>query len=316
MNYEFSEYTYPSSDGSHTVYAEIYVPKGRSPVGIVQLSHGMIDHVGRYRALADYLTGRGFVFAGNHHLGHGRTASKKEDYGYFARSNGEEHVLCDLYGMNRALREKFPNIPLVLFGHSMGSFIARLFIERYPDAMDAAVIHGTAGKNPLLPFGRALARVIGAVCSPRHRSRLVHNLAFGAYNSAFPKSEGERAWLSRDTALASETDEYIDFIFTVSGYSDLFRMLARCNRKKWYEAYPKSLRTLIVSGTCDPVGGKSAKGPREVYAGLLARGAAVDIKLYEGARHELFRETNKEEVFSDIAEWIESACNINQPNQP
>lgn len=307
MNYEFRELSFPSSDGVHKIYAEIYIPRSGEIRGIVQLAHGMVDHVGRYKLLADYLTGEGFVFAGNHHLGHGRSVTDKDDFGFFAKKGGVDLVLGDLNRMNSLLKEEYPNLPLVLLGHSMGSFIARLYTERYPDTVDAVIIHGTAGPNPLLPFGRALSFAVKHLHSTHHRSALINSLAFGAYNSAFPKSEGVRAWLSRDKALADETDEYTDFIFTASAYSDLFKMLASSNSRRWYKHYPKSMPTLIVSGTDDPVGGKNAKGPRYVYKHLKSAGVdRLSIKLYDGARHELFRETNREEVFYDLTEWIKA----------
>ena len=305
MNYEFRELLFPSSDGVHTIYAELYIPKDREPVGVVQLAHGMIDHVGRYKPLADYLTGEGFVLAGNHHLGHGRSVASADEYGFFARRCGVDLVLSDLYKMNGIIREEFPGKPIVFFGHSMGSFLARLYAARYPDSIDGVIIHGTAGSNPLLPLGRLLTAIVKATHKPHHRSRLVNSLAIGSYDVEFDESEGARAWLSRDRALADEVDEYVDFMFTASGYSDLFRMLSECNSKRWYKKYPKSMPTLIVSGADDIVGGKDAKGPKEVYKKLSGVGCKnLSIKLYEGARHELFRETNRDEVFYDLTEWI------------
>ena len=307
MNYSFYDFYYPSSDGKNKIYAEVYEPTQGQVRAVIQLAHGMVDYVGRYTEIADYMTGEGFVFAGNHHLGHGKTASSHEDLGFFANHGGEDYLLRDMYEMNRRLREKYPGVPLIVMGHSMGSFITRLYLERYPESLDAVIIHGTAGKNPLLPMGRFVTGFIRRFHNQHYRSRFVNSLALGAYNKAFPVTEGNRAWLSRDRALASRTDEYTDFIFSVSAYADLFKMLSECNSKRWYREYPKALPTLIVSGTDDPVGGKNAKGPREVYDGLSAEGCeALTLKLYEGARHELFKEINREEVFTDLTSWIES----------
>lgn len=305
MNYNFSEITYPSRDGKHTIYAEIYTPRIRSAKGIIQLAHGMIDYVGRYTELADYLTGEGYIFAGNHHLGHGRSAGRDDDFGIFAEDGGIDCVIGDMHTMNKYLRETFPTLPLIVMGHSMGSFITRLYVERYPHSIAGAVIHGTAGKNPLLPFGRVISKVVNKTHRQHHRSKLINDLAFGAYNSAF-RGEGERAWLSRDKALAEETDEYVRFLFTASGYCDLFKMLSMCNRQDWFDHYPVKLPTLIMSGTADPVGGKNAKGPKFVCEGLVNAGCTdITLRLYEGARHELFRETNKDEVFSDLGAWLD-----------
>jgi alpha-beta hydrolase superfamily lysophospholipase len=304
MNCDFREITFPSTDGVHNIYAELYLPRGEVR-GIIQLVHGMIDHVGRYRELAEYMTERGFIFAGNHHLGHGKSVNSPEEYGYFADKGGVNFLLRDLHRLNRLLRDEYPGIPIVLLGHSMGSFLARLYVERYPHSIKAAIIHGTAGPNPMLPLGRALAYTVKKTHKRYHRSALVNRLAFGAYNSAFPVEDGARAWLSRDKAQADEVDEYVSFVFTAAGYSDLFKMLAKCNSRDWFVNYPKEIPTLIVSGTADPVGGKYASGPKYVYSRLKKNGVPnLELKLYDGARHELFRETNREEVFSDLYSWI------------
>ncbi len=306
MNYVFSETTYPSKDGIHTIYAEIYTPKNCEPKGIIQISHGMIDYVGRYKRLAEFLTGEGYILAGNHHIGHGRSAGSEEDFGFFGEESGINTILRDMHAMNKYLRERFPNLPLFILGHSMGSFITRLYVERYPHSLKGVIIHGTAGRNPVLPFGKALASLVAFFRGNRYRSALIHKLALGGYNSKFPKSEGEFAWLTRDVALVEDrkTDKYTSFAFTVSAFKDLFTMLGACNTDKWFSEYPKELPTLIMSGDMDPVG-NYGKGPDFVYKRLLLAGCrSVDIKMYEGARHELFNETNREEVFSDILSWV------------
>jgi len=306
-NYKYSEITFPSSDGKNTVSAQIYTPKSGEIKGVVQLSHGMVDHVARYQALAECLTDRGFVFAGNDHLGHGRTAAAPEDYGYFAERDGVLFVLRDLHTMNKYLRNEFGGIPLVLFGHSMGSFLSRLYVERHPHSIAAHVIHGTGGPNPLLPFGKALVKWKAFFRGEKYRSKTLRNLAFSGYNSRFDKSEGKNAWLTRakDTVSGRDDDAMTNFTFTVSAYGDLFKMVGDSNEKAWFTAYPKELSTLIMSGKEDPVG-NYGKGPDYVYKQLMVSGVTdVTLKMYEGARHELFNEINREEVFCDLVRWIE-----------
>lgn len=307
MNYNFSEITFPSKDGIHTIYAEIYTPKRSTARGVVQLAHGMIDYVGRYKALAEYLCGKGYILAGNHHLGHGKSASTSEELGYFADADGVELVVRDMHAMNKILRDEFPALPVFVMGHSMGSFITRLYVEKYPHSIKGAIIHGTGGPNRLLPLGKALASLIAKTRGKKYRSPLIKKLAFGSYNSRFPKSEGKDAWLTRDVAAVADraNDKYTSFDFTVSAYLDLFSMIGGCNSKEWFDSYPKELPTLIISGDMDPVG-NYGKGPDYVYKHLLISGCkSVELKMYEGARHELFNETNKEEVFSDLVGWLD-----------
>ena len=305
--YQHSELTFPSSDGIHTITADVFAPIDRYPRAIVQLAHGMTDYVMRYEELADYLVGRGFVFAGNNHLGHYKSVASNEDLGYFADKDGVKHLVRDMHTMNKTLRATYPGIPLIVMGHSMGSFIARLYVEKHPHSVDGFIIHGTGGPNPAVPMGLAITGIISLFSGARTRSRFVKNLAFTGYNSRFPKSEGKHAWLTRDTAETAkyDADPYNTFTFTVSAYADLFRLLRDSNAKSWFQSYPKSLPTLLMSGTDDPVGGYG-KGVGYVYKHLLLAGAGnVRLKMYEGARHELFKETNRQEVFSDIAAFVE-----------
>ena len=273
---------------------------------MVQLAHGMIDYVGRYRELAEYLAAEGFAFAGNHHLGHGKTAKDENDLGYFAKKDGVPLLLSDMHRMNKNIRELFPQTPIILMGHSMGSFLARLYAEKYPHTIAGLIIHGSAGPNPLLPFGKALAKFMKLFKGERHRSAFVKSLALGAYNKKFPKEEGEWAWLTREIPLVAgrSSDKYTSFDFTLSAYIDLFTMLRECNSSSWFKKYPKDLKTLIISGDNDPVG-NYGKGPDYIYKHLIVEGVGdVVLKMYGGARHELFNETNRCEVFSDLTSWL------------
>jgi len=308
MSYRLSEITYPSSDGKSTIHARIYAPDGGTVRGVVQLAHGMIDHSGRYELLANYLTSRGFVFAGNDHLGHGLSAPDSSDLGFFAEKDGIDHVLRDLHALNRILREKFHGMKPVLMGHSMGSFLSRLYVVKYPNSIQGHIIHGTGGPmGAVLPMGKGLVNMIMLFRGKRYRSNLVAKMAFMGYNSKFPKSEGKNAWLSRDTELIKDKDKdpKTGFIFTLSAYRDLFTMVGLCNANKWFSDYPKDLATLVMSGSMDPVG-NYGKGPEYVYKHLLLSGVSgVSMKMYEGARHELFNETCRDEVFADMVAWLE-----------
>ena len=306
MNYNHRDITFPSSDGRSTIHAEFFVPSNKQIRAVVQIAHGMIDYVGRYKLLAEAFAEEGIVLAGNDHIGHGDSVAVDEDYGFFASKNGYSYVVDDLKKMNDILRSEFPDAPLVLLGHSMGSFLCRLYAEKYPESIDALIIHGTSGPNPAIPFGKAVIKIMKLIYGERARSKFVRSLAEGGYNNAFDKSEGAGAWLTRDGSMVADRpdNKRTNFIFTLSGYGDLFNMLGEVNTKAWYENFPKSLPALVISGDADPVG-DFGKGVRYVYDNLKKNGANADLKLYEGARHELFNETNREEVFQDLIHWIE-----------
>ena len=305
MNYIHKDITFPSSDGKNTIHAELFIPSDNNIRGVVQIAHGMMDYVGRYALMAEYLTKAGFVLAGNDHLGHGDSVATPDDFGFFASQNGYTYVIDDVKKMNDVLREEFPGVPVVLLGHSMGSFISRLYAVKYADSLDGLIIHGTAGPNPATGAGKLVVKILRAVKGERYRSRFVCSLADGGYNKGFDPKEGDGAWLTRDPAMVADRvgNPKNDFVFTLAGYLDLFTMLGECNSGGWFSSFPKGLHTLVISGEQDPVGG-FGKGVRQVYDGLKKNGAMVELKLYEGARHELFNETNREEVFADLIEWL------------
>ncbi len=308
MNYLHKDITFPSSDGKNTIHAELFIPSDNNIKGVVQIAHGMTDYIGRYALMADALCAAGFVVAGNDHLGHGDSVSTPDDYGFFASKNGYIHVIDDVKRMNDLLREEFPDKKVILLGHSMGSFISRLYAVKYTDSIDGLIIHGTAGPNPILGAGKLLVKIIRAFKGERYRSNFVRSLADGGYNKGFDPAEGDGAWLTRDPSMVADRigNPKNDFIFTLAGYEDLFTMLGGVSSDAWFTSFPRDLHTLVVSGEQDPVG-DFGKGVRYVYDNLKKNGADVSLKLYEGARHELFNETNRDEVFADLIAWLEDA---------
>ena len=312
MSFIKKEISFPSSDGKHTVHGEIYEPQGEKPRGILQISHGMIDYVGRYEVLAEYLCERGYILAGNDHLGHGHTAkSCPEDYGFFADEGGVEYLLSDLNAMNGELKKLYPGLPIILMGHSMGSFLSRLYAVKYPESISGHIIHGTGGPmGPILPLGKLMVKLNSALFGNRNRSKFIRSLAFSGYNSKFPKEDGHNAWLTRDVARVAvrDSDEFTSFYFTVSAFYDLFTAIGRSNSRNWFKSYPKEMRTLVMAGDMDPVG-SYGKGPSCVFRKLTEAGCKrVDVKLYPGARHELFNETEdcRLEAFADIVSWLDA----------
>lgn len=306
MNYLHKELTFPSSDGRNTIHAELFIPSDNKVRAVVQVAHGMMDYIGRYTLMADALCASGIALCGNDHLGHGDSVATPDDYGFFASRDGYKYVIDDVKGMNDLIRKELPDLPVILLGHSMGSFISRLYSVRYPDSIDGLIIHGTAGPNPATGAGKLLVKLLRAIKGERYRSKFVCSLADGGYNKGFDPAEGDGAWLTRDPSMVADRvgNPKNDFIFTLAAYEDLFNFLGDCNSKAWFKAFPAGLRTLVISGDTDPVGG-FGKGVRYVYDNLKKNGADVELKLYEGARHELFNETNRDEVFADLIKWIE-----------
>ncbi len=293
--------TFPSANGSDTVHACFFLPDGE-PRAIVQLSHGMVDHIGRYTELVEALTDAGYLVCGNDHLGHGKTARDEQSLGYLGRRGAWQDMVDDLAAMSEQARARYPRLKLFLLGHSMGSFLARLYAERYGAGLDGLILLGTAGRNPAASAGILLADLLALLRGRRYRSRMLAAIAFAGYNRYFKKERSRASWLTRDAECRKRYsgDPLCKFTFTVSAYRELFDMLRTCNRREWFTSLPKELPVHIASGIMDPVGGY-AKGVKRVIRGLSDAGMTrVTAKLYPSARHELHKELNRREFFDDL----------------
>lgn len=301
------EFSYPSSDQVHTVYAREWQPDG--PVrGVVQIVHGLMDHIGRYDQVCQFLCQQGFVVCGEDHLGHGRTVDDGQ-YGYFGPKNGWEWVLRDVRRLRELEGEKYPDVPYVMLGHSMGSFLARNYLIRWPGTLNAAVLSGT-GQEPALKVvgGKALAGLVCRVRGANYHSRMLHSMSVGSYNKAFRPQRTPSDWISRDEGAVDAfcQDPLCDFIPTCGMFRDMLGGLKVINRRKNLARMDGETPVCFMSGGEDPVG---ARGKAVEYVANRFREAGckrVSVKLYPGARHELFNEHNRDEAMKDLLAWLEA----------
>lgn len=306
MNYTKETGTLESRNGIQNITYYIYTPLCQ-PKAVLQISHGMCEYIERYEPFIDYLTGLGFLVCGNDHLGHKNSALSKDKLGYFAPKDGYTYLPRDLARVTRMVQRQYPELPFFLFGHSMGSFVARAYLTRYSELIDGVIVCGTSGSNPLLGIGSAVISLVKAVKGEFYRSPLIDKLMFGNYNTRYDKVSSKFDWLTRDPAIIEKyaADEYCNFLFTTSAYKDLARLLGFVSSNQWYESVPKDLPFFLVSGDMDPVGGWG-KGIREVAVKLRRQGLSqFSVKLYPDMRHEILNEVGKEEVYKDISDWLE-----------
>ncbi len=299
-----------SARPGNSIHVMLCLPEGR-PRAVLQMTHGMVEYIGRYEELARWLADRGIASVGHDHLGHGSSVMSKDDYGYFGLPDGNRLLLDDLYGVTRwaKRRAELAGAPWFLLGHSMGSFYARQYLCEHGDELNGAILMGTGWQpKAAVLCGKALCRLLAAVKGWHDRSKLVDSLAFGSYNRSFEPARTPKDWLNRDEA---EVDRYLaeercSFRFTLNGYYSMFTGLARLCDPTLLDQVPKDLPVLFLSGDDDPVGDRG-RGVNRAAQSLRAAGVRqVEVKLYPGARHELLVELNRQEVFADIGAFIEN----------
>lgn len=293
--------TFPSSGGLCDIRFYIYEPKAsEAPKAVVMMSHGMCEYTERYESFARFLCENDIAFAGSDHLGHGNSLTDETMLGYFGQERGYIDMARDLHRMKTVLDERFPDIPHFLIGHSMGSFIARIYLSKYRDRWDGAVIMGTAGgiagSVPLRKLLDVLERDRGDYYRPNVGAKM-----FDIFSIAIPNRRTPADWLSRDDDNVDRflADPKCNFTFTVAGYRDLLNALLCSNSAPVIENTPTDIPMLFLSGSMDPVG-QYGSGVRKAVRRYTDHGCDVDLKLYPKARHELIFELNRDEVMNDI----------------
>ncbi|MBE6777707.1 MAG: alpha/beta hydrolase [Ruminococcaceae bacterium] len=303
MEFEIRTLPLTSTDNIHTLEGKIYIPKGEIK-GLFHLVHGMTEYIDRYDHLFTFLAQNGYVAFGFDNLGHGKTARENSELGFIAHKNGWKYLVHDCIAYSKAVKEMFPQKPLVLMGHSMGSFITRLAVEYAPEIYDKFIICGTSGPNLLAKFGLIYAKLAMFIQGEKHVSNTVYNLAFGSYNKRF-RGATDYEWLTKDRQIIDKysADKYCTFKFTLSAMIDLMKLVSGCNRAAWFKTVKKDLPILLVSGEDDPVG-NYGKGVTAIYDKLKLQNTNVSLKLYKNCRHEIHNDSCKDEMFEDILQFL------------
>ena len=305
----------PSSDGKHTLSGVVFLPEGEAK-GFFHVVHGMTEHIERYERFMREVAEEGYICFGYDNLGHGRTVNDDSELGYIAKKDGWRLLAKDVKLFSDAvMREYAPSdkeLPYLLMGHSMGSFIVRIATQHFvrPDKL---IIMGTGGSNPAAGAGLALIGLIKAIKGDKHVSSLIYKVAFGAYNKRFGggSKDDPSPWLTNDTELRKKyyADKYCTFKFTVSAMGDLIRLTKYSNSRAWYAAMKrvneteKHIPVLLVSGSDDPVG-NYGRGVNEVCSRLKKSGVDARAVIYSGARHEILNDFTYSEVKRDILAFL------------
>ena len=303
-------YQLRASDG-HYIHAIMWLPdeesKATAPIAIVQIAHGMGEHALRYERLAEKLTRSGYAVIANDHRGHGKTAIMLGDFG----RKGWRRMVIDLREINRDIKTKFPDSPLVLMGHSMGALLTQQYIVTYPGTVDGVILSGSPGfaKTSQLLTALAIATFEKWRLGPLGISEVLRKMIFGQANRRFETeiiNPTGFEWLSRDK---DEVQKYMDdpfcgFVPCTRSICDMLQGRRHMQKSRNLDRLNPDIPYYVFAGTFDPVN-----------AGLIAihmmlneyraRGCLIETRFYEEGRHEMLNEINRDEVMSDLTGWLD-----------
>ena len=296
---------YFESCGKGNIHCCEWLPNGQIRA-VLQIVHGIAEHVYRYDHFANFLNSKGIAVVAHDHMGHGKSIGRNGIRGYF--HGGWFHAVEDAYRLLQSTQAHFPGVPYILFGHSMGSFVARTILMEHPDCkLSGAIICGSAwqSKAPLamaLPICRLVCKIQGE----QNESAFLQSLCFGSYNKRIEHPRTSTDWLSRDYKQvdAYNADPLCGFTATAGLYRDMLTGIAHIQKPEQLAKMDKELPVYLVAGGDDPVGNYGS-GMKQLKKAFEDSGMKhVSLKLYPLCRHEILNEINRDEVYEDTFDWI------------
>ncbi len=277
------------------------------PRAVVQIFHGMAEHAARYDRFAKYLNSLGIVAFADDHRGHGVTGTTNGNLGSLGR-DGFNKVVEDEDMITQMIKVKYPNLPVFVFAHSFGSFVGQEYITRYSNNIKGIILCGSAAQiGAKFVAAKAIAAIYKTIFGAEKEAKFLYNLSFGSYNKRIAPGD-KTNWLSRDLDEVTKyaADPYCGFPCSGDFYYYFCDGLTKLYKTDKLNNISKELPIYIIAGQEDPVGeyGKNVTKLYDIYKGLNIKD--LEIKLYEGARHELLNETNRDEVSRDILCWLDA----------
>lgn len=300
------EFYFDSRDGVNKIRAIRWIPDGEIKA-ILQIVHGMAEHIERYDDFASFMAQNGYLVAANDHLGHGMSCSTEEKQGHFCELDPLTVVVRDIHRLKKKTQEKYPGKKYIILGHSMGSLLLRNYLFRYGKGIDGAIIMGTANHPRLVSeSGKLLLKTMALFKGWEYKSKFAASLVMGNPNKRITNRNCDFDWLSRDE---KQVKKYVDdnkcgFMFTLNGYYTVVSATANLSKKSELSKMPKDLPVLFVSGSEDPIGNYGAAVTKSYEEFKKAGMNNVKIKLYPGARHEILNEINNQEVYEDLLDFV------------
>ena len=282
--------------------------------GVIQILHGMSEYKERYIPFMEFLAQHGYASVIHDHRGHGKSVKDIEDLGYMYEV-GVKGFISDVKVVNAYARQLVPNVPLAVFGHSMGTLAARVFMKLDDMAMDAIVLSGPPCENPVVDMGLMLAQVQKKIKGPKTPGKLLEKISFGGYAAAFAEEKNVFAWLNSDkeAVAAYEADPYCGFTFTFDGYLVLLKLLKYTYEKKHWACKNPEMPVLFLGGDKDPcISGEKKFADMMLFLEQVGY-KKVNGHLYEGMRHEILQEPGRMEVYEDILNFLNNEV-VSSPN--
>ena len=316
-----TNYTFASADGVSTIHAVRWLPEGAAADGsgaevkaVLQIVHGMVEYIERYTPFAEYLTTQGFVVFGHDHIGHGDSVKGPEEWGIMHAEDPSDIMVEDMFTNFRIIKEQYPDLPYFILGHSMGSYMLRKYLAVKADELkgvNGAIIMGTGTEpNGTINAGLTMAKLMAKFKGRNARSPFMAGMAFGKPYKVYDLTgkDPTNSWLTKDPEIVKKyyADPKCTYTFSLNGYIGLISSTKFDNDPKNVAKIPKDLPILFVSGDKDPVG-NHGEGVRKAYEMFQMAGIQdVTLRLYEGDRHEVLNELDKDKVFKELKDWMEA----------
>lgn len=289
-----------SSTGVDRIHCMIWENDEIEKKGIIQLAHGVSEHIGRYDDFAKFLADNGYIVCGNDHLGHGLSARSMDELGFFCETDGDVRMVDDMHILHNIMHKRYPDLPYYLFGHSMGSFCARVYAADFGEELNGLILCGTGE----LPSAAILAEEPLKMITEKTNS--MFRLNTNSVTKLFSKEEkSDYEWLSynRENIEKYEADPLCGFTLTLSGNRDLISLANTACNPMWASRVPVGLPILLISGAKDVVG-FNGRGVINVCDNLEDAGHKPEVILYPGMKHEILNEDEHEKVYNDVLNWL------------
>ena len=301
----YTTHRFLAKDGAEIQYYK-WMPDSSECKGVIQIAHGIGEHAQRYRHFAEMLQEEGFVVFANDHRAHGYSVKSKNMMGFYEGDDFFNDAVKDMRKLSKIIKKEYPNQKIILFGHSMGSLLSRLYVTKYGHNVKLLILSGTASfMRGLGSIGLISTKIIRTFTGRKKSNATLKNLFFSEFNKKFKPNRTVVDWISRDRHQVDlfNADPLRVENFSLSVVEDVIKGSKIANNFETFKNTPNDIPVYLFSGDQDPVG-EMGKGVVKVAKKFKKAGNDVTLKLYKGGRHEMLNEINKEEVEQDLLNWL------------